>query len=177
VVEFMNFKHTTFISAVAVATFCVFAGARADNMRDRVAEIRRQIDAQAARPEAERWADDEAHVMELEGKAESGGDMHAAAYLKLARERLAKLRRQRIMTLWGAALDEPEGTLELRVHAQRAARLKRVRALAIAKKYPNLAEQAGKLLEAERLRHESAMQALSLKHEPAAESAEARVTP
>jgi hypothetical protein len=173
----MNSKRTRFLPALALTTFCVSAEARAGDMRERVAEIRRQLEAQAARPESARWADDEAHVMELESKAESGGDMHAAAYLKLARERLAKLRRQRIMTLWGPALDSPAGTLELRSHAQRAARLKRIRALAIAKKYPNLAEHAAKLLEVERVRHESAMQALAGKRKPSPVSVESGVTP
>src|SRR5688572_26821416 len=128
-VGIMKSKRAAFLSVIALAIMCVPGGARADSMRERVAEIRRQLEAQASRPEAERWQDEEAHVMELEGKAEAGGDRHSSAYLKLARERLAKLRRERLMKAWGLLLDKPAATAELRAHAQRAARLKRIRAL------------------------------------------------
>jgi len=65
---------------------------------------------------------------------------------------------------WGDTLKDPEAIAELKLHAERAAQLKRIRTLALKKsKDDPLADRASKLLGKEVARHEQHMKELQAK--------------
>lgn len=143
-------------SSVTLRTGVASAG---DDMRSRIAEIRKKLEAERQLPEDQRWQKEEDHVRALEERAEDG-ELQASQFLELARLRLAKLRRERLIQRWGRALNDPDVAEELRVHARRTAHLKRIRLQARARSFPELAQRADELLAAEKARHEGRLLAL-----------------
>jgi hypothetical protein len=129
-------------------------------MRQRIEETRRKLAAEQNLPEEQRWEIDEQHIHELEDQA-ARGDQRATSFLELARDRMARLRRERFEKTWGRMLNHPDAAVELRVHARRAAELDRLRFLAHSRKYPALEQRAEELLKREWQRHTKRMQAIA----------------
>jgi len=77
------------------------------------------------------------------------------------RQRRHKIRRAQLNRRWGQTLRNPEAISELRTHAERTAKLKRIRSLAQARgKEDPVAQRAAALLAKEEARHEKRMKAL-----------------
>jgi hypothetical protein len=80
------------------------------------------------------------------------------------RERRHKIRRAQLNRRWGETLRNPEAIAELRVHAERTAKLKRIRSLAQDRgKDDPLALRAAELLKKEEARHELRMKEIQSK--------------
>jgi hypothetical protein len=109
-----------------------------------------------------------------------GGDRAASS-----RKKRHQVRRIQLNRRWGDTLKDPEAIAELKLHAERAAKLKRIRTLALKKsKDDPVAERASKLLAREVARHELHMKELQAKAvaasvgtAPAAAPAEGSTTP
>jgi hypothetical protein len=81
-----------------------------------------------------------------------------------SRQRRHQVRRIQLNRRWGDTLKNTEAIAELKVHAERAAKLKRIRAVAMKKSKDDPAvERATKLLAKEVARHESHMKELQAK--------------
>lgn len=77
------------------------------------------------------------------------------------RQRRHKIRRAQLNRRWGQTLRNPEAISELRTHAERTAKLKRIRSLAQARgKEDPVAQRATALLAKEEARHEKRMKEL-----------------
>ena len=88
-----------------------------------------------------------------------GGDRAGAS-----RKKRHQVRRIQLNRRWGDTLKYPEAIAELKLHAERAAKLKRIRTLALKKsKDDPIAERASKLLAQEVARHELHMKELQAK--------------
>jgi hypothetical protein len=86
-----------------------------------------------------------------------------------ARQRRHQVRRGHLNRRWGATLRDPAAIEELKVHAERAAKLKRIRSLALKKsKDDPAAKRATELLTKETERHEKRMSELHGKTTPSA---------
>jgi hypothetical protein len=104
-----------------------------------------------------------------------GGDRAASS-----RQRRHQVRRIQLNRRWGDTLKDPEAIAELKLHAERAAKLKRIRAVATKKSKDDPAvERSTKLLAREVARHEQRMKELQAKsvaasvaNEPAAAPAQ-----
>ena len=84
------------------------------------------------------------------------------------RGRAQKARRSHLRKRWGETLRLPEARQELRAHAQRVAKLKRIRSLAQRKKDNATSRKATMLLAKEQSRHESHMKELQARGATAA---------
>jgi hypothetical protein len=81
-----------------------------------------------------------------------------------SRKKRHQVRRIQLNRRWGDTLKDPEAITELKLHAERAAKLKRIRTLALKKsKEDPMAERASKLLGKEVARHEQRMKELQAK--------------
>jgi hypothetical protein len=162
----------------------------AQRLRDRAAELRKRIaagekeapqPANSKRPprsleeQATRF-EEQANRMEeraknLDAEAAPGGERTP----EYARQRRHQLRRSHLNRRWGGAtLRDPEAVAELKVHAERVAKLKRIRSLAMEKsKDDPLAKRAKDLLSKEEDRHELHMKAIQTRVAPAAAAAAA----
>jgi hypothetical protein len=81
-----------------------------------------------------------------------------------SRQRRHQVRRIQLNRRWGDTLKDPEAISELKVHAERTAKLKRVRSLALKRsKDDPAAERASQLLAKETARHETHMKELQAK--------------
>lgn len=88
-----------------------------------------------------------------------GGDRAASS-----RKKRHQVRRIQLNRRWGETLKDPDAMAELKLHAERAAKLKRIRTLALKKsKDDPVAERASKLLAQEVARHELHMKELQAK--------------
>lgn len=91
-----------------------------------------------------------------------------------ARQRRHQVRRGHLNRRWGATLRKPEAVAELKRHAERSAKLKRIRSLALEKsKEDPAATRATELLTKEVERHEKRMNELQDKSEGASPTAPA----
>lgn len=76
----------------------------------------------------------------------------------LTREQRSKIRKAQVRRRWGQILGRPEVTEELRTHALRTARLRRVRALAKEQNETELVKRANQVIAKEQQRHLTLMQ-------------------
>jgi len=165
----------------------------AKRLRDRAAEIRQRIakgekdppaDPNAKRPprsleDQARRFEEQAEKMEERAKTLNEDAPRAERNPELARQRRHQLRRSHLNRRWGGAtLRDPEAVAELKVHAERVARLKRIRTLAMQKsKEDPLAKRAKDLLAKEEERHEQHMKAIQSRVAPAGSGAPAPAEP
>jgi hypothetical protein len=147
----------------------------AKRLRERAAEMRQKAAAgetpvaspnakRQPKPYAEQAArlEDQATKMEERAKnLEQGGGTPSAATGERAtssRDRRHRVRRIQLNRRWGDALKDPEAIAELKLHAERSAKLKRIRTLAMKKsKDDPIVERSTKLLAKEVARHEAHM--------------------
>jgi hypothetical protein len=163
----------------------------AQRLRERAAELRKRIAAgetvetpapNSKRPprsleeQASRF-EEQAQRMEERAKnlasdAPGGGVERSP---EAARQRRHQLRKSHINRRWGGAtLRDSEAQAELKVHAERVAKLKRIRSLAMDKsKDDPLAKRAKELLAKEEERHETHMKAIQARVAPAVAAAAA----
>jgi hypothetical protein len=165
----------------------------AKRLRDRAAEIRQRIakgeTAPPAAPNAKRpprSLEDQARRFEeqadkMEARAKTLGEDSTAVERspEVARQRRHQLRRTHLNRRWGGAtLRDPEAVAELKMHAERVARLKRIRTLAMQKsKDDPAAKRAKDLLAKEEERHEQHMKVVQARVAPAAAAAPAPAAP
>jgi len=162
----------------------------AQRLRERAAELRKRIangetvaeqapnSKRPPRPLEEQAArfEEQANRMEeraknLDSESAPGGERSP----EFARQRRHQLRRSHLNRRWGGAtLRDPEAVAELKVHAERVAKLKRIRTLAMDKsKDDPMAKRAKDLLSKEEDRHELHMKAIQARVAPAAAAAAA----
>jgi hypothetical protein len=168
----------------------------AKRLRDRADEIRQRIAKgekdpppvpNAKRPprsleDQARRFEEQAEKMEQRAKTLSESPPGAERNPELARQRRHQLRRSHLNRRWGAAtLRDPEAVAELKVHAERVARLKRIRSLAMQKsasaKDDPTAKRAKELLTKEEERHEQHMKVIQGRVAPAGAAAPAPAEP
>jgi hypothetical protein len=151
----------------------------AKRLRERAAEMKKKAAAgetPAASPNAKRpprsfaeqaqRLEEQANKMDERSKnltvndgASRGGDRGSSS-----KQRRHQVRRIQLNRRWGDTLKDPEAISELKLHAERAARLKRIRAIATKKsKDDPAADRATKLLAKEVARHEKHMKELQAK--------------
>jgi hypothetical protein len=159
----------------------------AKRLRDRAAEMRKKAAAgetpptspNAKRPprsyaEQAQRLEEQAAKMEERSKNLTVNDAPARGpeRAQSSRERRHKVRRMQLNRRWGDTLKDPEAIAELKLHAERSAKLKRIRALAMKKsKDDPVADRATKLLAKEVARHETHMKELQAKSVAASVSA------
>jgi hypothetical protein len=147
----------------------------AERLRGRAAELRKKAasgEAPPANPNAKRPPksyeeqakkfEEQAKRMEERSKNLEAEDAARADRPERSpdqiRQRRHKIRRAQLNRRWGETLRNPDAVAELRMHAERTARLKRIRTLAQARgKDDPLAQRAGGLLKKEEERHEKRM--------------------
>jgi hypothetical protein len=165
----------------------------AQRLRDRAAELRKRIAAgETAEPPApnskrpprsleEQAARFEEQAKRMDERAKNiDSDMASGANgtersPELARQRRHQLRKSHINRRWGGAtLRDAEAQSELKLHAERVSKLKRIRSLALGKsKDDPLAKRAKDLLAKEEERYETHMKAIQARVAPAAAAAAA----
>ncbi|MEO8184060.1 MAG: hypothetical protein ABI895_35010 [Deltaproteobacteria bacterium] len=162
----------------------------AQRLRDRAADLRKRIangetvapqapnSKRPPRPLEEQAARFEEQAKRMEERAKNFDTESAAGGERSpehARQRRHQLRRSHLNRKWGGAtLRDPEAAAELRVHAERVAKLKRVRSLAMDKsKDDPMAKRAKDLLGKEEDRFELRMKAIQARVAPATASAPA----
>ncbi|HEU4583267.1 MAG TPA: hypothetical protein VFS67_33645 [Polyangiaceae bacterium] len=160
----------------------------AQRLRERAAELRKRIangeTVEAPAPNSKRPPrsleeqatrfEEQAKRMEERAKnleSNSGSERSP----EFARQRRHQLRKSHINRRWGGAtLRDAEAQEELKVHAERVAKLKRIRSLAMDKsKDDPLAKRAKELLAKEEERHETHMKAIQARVAPAIAAASA----
>jgi hypothetical protein len=165
----------------------------AQRLRERAAEMRKKAAAgetPTASPNAKRppksyaeqaqRLEDQATKMEERSKTLESGDSVASGGDRAAsaRDRRHRVRRIQLNRRWGDALKDPEAVAELKLHAERAAKLKRIRTLAMKKSKDNpVAERATKILAKEVARHEKHMKEIQARTVAADVSATPGTTP
>ena len=161
----------------------------AKRLRERAAEVRKRIAAGETAPpqppnskrpprslqeQAERY-EKQAERMETRAKNLTADSVGSGAERspEYARQRRHQLRRSHLNRRWGGpTLRDPEAVEELKVHAERVARLKRIRRLAMDQSKDNpLAKRAKDLLSKEDDRHEERMKTIQARVAPAAAAA------
>lgn len=165
----------------------------AQRLRDRAAELRKRIaagettepaDPNGKRPPRsleEQAARFEEQAKRMEERAKNmgseaaGGSGSPERSPEAARQRRHQLRKSHINRRWGGAtLRDAEAQSELKLHAERVAKLKRIRSLAMDKsKDDPLAKRAKDLLAKEEDRHEAHMKAIQARVAPAVAAAAA----
>jgi hypothetical protein len=144
----------------------------AKRLRERAAEMRKKAEAgetPTASPNAKRQPrsyaeqaqrlEEQANKMEDRAKnLDQGGPAASGDRATSSRDRRHRVRRIQLNRRWGDALKDPEAIAELKLHAERSAKLKRIRTLAMKKsKDDPAADRATKLLAKEVARHEAHM--------------------
>lgn len=149
----------------------------AKRLRERAAELRKKaangetapVPANSKRPprsfeEQAQRLEDQANKMEERSKnldAEDGVSSRRVERTGTARQRRHQVRRGQLNRRWGETLRNPDAIAELKVHAERTAKLKRIRIIALKKSKDDPAvERATKLLAKEEARHEKRMREL-----------------
>jgi hypothetical protein len=157
-------------------------------LRERAAEMRKKAEAgetppsspNAKRPprsyaEQAQRLEEQATKMEERSKNLTVSDTPSARGAdrgQSSRQRRHQVRRIQLNRRWGDTLKDPEAVAELKLHAERSAKLKRIRALAMKKSKDDPAiDRATKLLAKEVSRHETHMKELQAKSVAAAVSA------
>jgi hypothetical protein len=151
----------------------------AQRLRERAAEMRKKAAAgetPAANPNAKRpprsYAEQAQRLEEQAGKMEERSktldlnteSARSGERTASSRARRHQVRRVQLNRRWGDTLKDPEAISELKLHAERTAKLKRIRAVALKKsKDDPIAERASQLLAKEVARHESHMKELQAK--------------
>jgi hypothetical protein len=152
----------------------------AKRLRERAAEMRKKAEAgetpptspKAKRPprsyaEQAQRLEEQATKMEERAKNLAADDAPAARSgdrAQSSRQRRHQVRRIQLNRRWGDTLKDPDAIAELKVHAERAAKLKRIRSLAMKKsKDDPVVDRATKLLAKEVARHETRMKELQAK--------------
>jgi hypothetical protein len=159
----------------------------AKRLRDRAAELRQKAasgeveptPANGKRPrrtpaeQAERL-EQQANKMEQRAKnLDSRDEARSERAPSSARQRRHQMRRSQLNKRWGATLRNPEAIEELKLHAERNAKLKRIRTLAFEKsKDDPLVKRASALMTKEETRHERNMKRIqaSTPNTPATET-------
>jgi hypothetical protein len=140
--------------------------ARAAELRKKAAngEVAPAVPANSKRPrrtleEQAQRLEEQANKMEERSKnLEAGNDTRPERTSSSARQRRHQVRRSQLNKRWGATLRNPEAIEELKLHAERNAKLKRIRTLAFQKsKDDPLVKRAGALMAKEDTRHEQSM--------------------
>jgi dTMP kinase len=166
----------------------------AQRLRERAAELRKRIangetveapspnskrpprslEEQAARFEEQAKRMDE-RAKNLDSASAGGAGGTGERSPELARQRRHQMRKSHINRRWGGAtLRDAEAQAELKLHAERVAKLKRIRSLAMDKgKDDPLAKRAKDLMSKEEERHEAHMKAIQARVAPAAAAAAA----
>jgi len=109
----------------------------------------------------------------LDSDSTSGGERSP----EFAKQRRHQLRRSHLNRRWGGAtLRDAEAVAELKVHAERVAKLKRVRSLAMDAKDDPTAKRAKDLLSKEEDRFEQHMKLIQARVAPAAAAAATATT-
>lgn len=150
----------------------------AKRLRERAAEMRKKAAAgetpraapNAKRPprtyeEQAQRLEEQANKMEERAKNLDANDPPPGTdRAKGSRERRHRVRRIQLNRRWGDTLKDPEAIAELKLHAERTAKLKRIRNLALKRsKDDPTAERANQLLATEVARHEKHMKELQAK--------------
>ena len=160
----------------------------AARLRQRADELRKKAESGEAPPEDgrrnRRSPEEQAQRLEEQakkmeeraknlGNEDRAGSTRPARDPSAARERRQKIRKTSLNRRWGALLQKPEAIEEFKLHAERTARLKRIRSLCLEKgKDDPQAKRAAELLGKEEERHVRRMkeiQAQSTAGEPAKE--------
>jgi hypothetical protein len=139
-------------------------------MRDRAAQLRNEASSKTNeldREELERRAQRiETKATEMEARRQRGAalakerqKMGDTSGPRLGREQRTKMRKAQLRRRWGQLLLRPDVIGELRTHAQRTARLKRIRDLARETNHDDIAQRSNALLAKEQQRHLKKMQA------------------
>lgn len=160
----------------------------AKRLRERAAEMRKKAEAgetpptspNAKRPprsyaEQAQRLEEQATKMEDRSKNLTVNDApgQRSDRAQTSRQRRHQVRRIQLNRRWGDTLKDPEAVAELKLHAERAAKLKRIRTLAMKKSKDDPAvERATKLLAKEVARHETHMKELQAKSVAASVSSE-----
>jgi hypothetical protein len=143
----------------------------AKRLRERAAEMRKKaaagetppVSPKSKRPpksyeEQAQRLEEQATKMEDRSKGLDSADNNDGDRATSARDRRHRVRRIQLNRRWGDTLKDPEAIAELKLHAERAAKLKRIRTLAMKKsKEDPVAERSTKLLAKEVARHEKHM--------------------
>jgi hypothetical protein len=145
----------------------------AKRLRERAAEMRKKAAAgetpvaspnakRQPKPFAEQAQRLEEQALKMEDRAKNldtaGGPAASGDRAASARDRRHRVRRIQLNRRWGDTLKDPEAIAELKLHAERAAKLKRIRTLAMKKSKDDPAvERSTKLLAKEVARHEKHM--------------------
>jgi len=166
----------------------------AERLRERAAELRKKAAAGEAvqappnskKPprsfeEQAKKFEEQAAKMEARSKNLEADDVARAdrpeRSSEAIRQRRHKIRRAQLNRRWGETLRNPEALAELRTHAERTAKLKRIRSLAQSRgKEDPIATRAGTLLGKEEARHERRMKELQEKTPGAAKVEPASAT-
>ena len=150
----------------------------AKRLRERAEEMRKKaaageqpaVSPNAKRPprsfaEQAQRLEEQANKMEERSKNLTATDIpRKGERASSSRGRRHQVRRIQLNRRWGDTLKDPEAIAELKVHAERAAQLKRIRTLALKKsKDDPVAERATKLLAKEVARHEARMKEFQAK--------------
>jgi hypothetical protein len=168
---------------------------RANKLRSQAASKTNELDKDSLEREAQRL-DQKVGVMQERQQrfaqnaqlARATGDRPSANKLDptLSREQRAKIRKAQMRRRWGQVLGRDDVTQELKVHAERAARLRRIRALAKDGNKDDLVQRSNRLLALEQQRHLKKMQSFekdetgstpAAPNEPAAVQAPAQPAP
>lgn len=158
----------------------------AKRLRDRAAEMRKKAEAgetppsspNAKRPprsyadQAKRLEEQAAKMEERSKNLKMNDSPSRGDRAQSSRQRRHQVRRIQLNRRWGDTLKDPEAIAELKLHAERSARLKRIRSLAMKKSKDDPAvERASQLLAKEVARHETHMKELQAKSVAASVSA------
>jgi hypothetical protein len=165
----------------------------AKRLRERAAEMRKKAAAgetPVAAPNAKRQPkpyaeqaqrleeqankmEDRAKNLDQGGAPAAGGDRATSS-----RDRRHRVRRIQLNRRWGDALKDPEAIAELKLHAERSAKLKRIRTLAMKKSKDDPAvDRSTKLLAKEVARHEAHMKEIQARTVAASLPAAPSTTP
>jgi hypothetical protein len=165
----------------------------AKRLRERAAEMRKKAAAgetpvaspnakRQPKPYAEQAArlEDQANKMEDRAKnlEQGGGPSANGERATSSRDRRHRVRRIQLNRRWGDTLKDPEAIAELKLHAERSAKLKRIRTLAMKKsKDDPVVERSTKLLAKEVARHEAHMKEIQARTVAASIPAAPSTTP
>jgi hypothetical protein len=155
----------------------LLAGAK--RLRDRAAELRKKVangetatelppNSKRPRRSLEEQAqrlEEQANKMEERSKnLDAEDEVRPERSALSARQRRHQIRRAHLNKRWGATLRDPDAIAELKAHAERIAKLKRIRIVAAQKsKDDPAAARATALLSKEEVRHERRMKELQAK--------------
>ncbi|MBK8994885.1 MAG: hypothetical protein IPM35_03920 [Myxococcales bacterium] len=131
--------------------------AAAEAVREKRAELKEKIDEKKAA------AEDKKDAAKEEVKEAKKDLKEAWAKLRETRKERRQERREEIKKKWGDLHKHPAVKAELKVHAWRMARLKRIRAVADAEGKTDTVARVDKLIEKEKERHQKHMDTLKSK--------------